>query len=1228
MYDNCGKKSVFGGSIPCVNNTKAKTPTKRASELLHVICGSEFDTTSGVCCSEDQLLNLESNLKKAEPLISSCPACRKNFYDFFCKFTCSPDQATFVDVLKTSSAIDTKKEIVSELSIFVDNTTAGRFFDSCKNIKFSATNGYAMDLIGGGAKNYLQFLKFLGDEKPLLGGSPFQINFEYDLSEKQRKSGLVFDVIPMNSCNDSVYKCACSDCPSACPKLPPFHPFTRTCVIFGKLPCFSFVVMIFWAVLILALGLYHVQLVRTKRKKWQSLSEMGENDNPLAHIHDDDDDETEDLPLVTSHCSGSHKDSRFKEQLISFRNDVIHNLQTGFDKLGYFCANEPLKTISVALFICIICCFGLLSLEWETDPVKLWVSPNEPALHNAQYFEATFGEWFRVEQIFVASKNNSESILTWENVQWWFEKEQQLNQLQNGNDLLPLEEFCFKPLGETCAIESFTQYFNGDIRYISPDSWQRDLLSCTNSPVNCLPSFQQPLKKNILFSDDDVLNSRAFVVTLLLNKYLDNSAYTERVVQYEHLLQKWIQELQHERPDLDISFSTEISLEEELNKSTNTDAKVVAISYLVMFLYASIALGGKLPASLSWRTFVETRFLLGISGIIIILLSVASAAGIFAFLGVKSTLIIAEVIPFLVLAIGVDNIFLIVHKLRVESEISPETDIADRIAASLGKIGPSCLLSACLQVSMFLLAATVQMPAVRNFALYSAGAVLINFLLQMTAFISILSLDQQRLEQGKLDLFPWITVGRISLDDSENNGENYIEYEFSTFFREKFAPWLLKPLTKKKILSAFILWLGVSLSLLPNIELGLDQKLALPQGSYLIDYFNSVYEYLNVGPPAFFVLRDVDVTKRNHQQSICGKFSTCDEFSVANILEQEYKRSHKSTIAEPASNWLDDFFNWLNPQLDQCCRLKQGSPDEFCTPFAPSRQCKPCYEERNPPYNILMEGLPENEEFMRFFNQWITEPSDPCPLGGKAPYSSSINYTQDVIKGSYLRTSHTPLRSQKDFIEAYENLRRVVEEIKNLQNDSIDIFAYSPFYVFFVQYGSIVKTTIATIAIAMAIIFTVSSLLLGLFRVALILTTVTAMVLVNIGGIMAVWGISLNAVSLVNLVICLGLAVEFTVHIAKGYLDAREEDDEEQLYNLFMDTGGVADARANAVYRTLSLVGAAVVEGITMTKLIGISVLAFTQSQIFEVYYFRMWLSLVVVASVHALVLLPVILAF
>ena len=53
-----------------------------------------------------------------------------------------------------------------------------------------------------------------------------------------------------------------------------------------------------------------------------------------------------------------------------------------------------------------------------------------------------------------------------------------------------------------------------------------------------------------------------------------------------------------------------------------------------------------------------------------------------------------------------------------------------------------------------------------------------------------------------------------------------------------------------------------------------------------------------------------------------------------------------------------------------------------------------------------------------------------------------------------------------------------------------------------------------------------------------------------------------------------------------------------------------------------------VFSGITLTKLIGISVLALTRSKLLEVYFFRMWLSLILSGALHGLVLLPVVLSY
>ena len=49
--------------------------------------------------------------------------------------------------------------------------------------------------------------------------------------------------------------------------------------------------------------------------------------------------------------------------------------------------------------------------------------------------------------------------------------------------------------------------------------------------------------------------------------------------------------------------------------------------------------------------------------------------------------------------------------------------------------------------------------------------------------------------------------------------------------------------------------------------------------------------------------------------------------------------------------------------------------------------------------------------------------------------------------------------------------------------------------------------------------------------------------------------------------------------------------------------------------------------GITLTKFVGVTVLAFTRSKIFEIYYFRIWLALVIFAALHGLMFFPVLLS-
>lgn len=68
------------------------------------------------------------------------------------------------------------------------------------------------------------------------------------------------------------------------------------------------------------------------------------------------------------------------------------------------------------------------------------------------------------------------------------------------------------------------------------------------------------------------------------------------------------------------------------------------------------------PSSLSK---VDLKILVGLFGVGMVLVAVLAALGLLSYIGIMGSLIIIEVVPFLVLAVGVDNLFILVHSYEV-----------------------------------------------------------------------------------------------------------------------------------------------------------------------------------------------------------------------------------------------------------------------------------------------------------------------------------------------------------------------------------------------------------------------------------------------------------------------------------------------------------------------------------------------------------------------------------
>ncbi|CAG8485397.1 6346_t:CDS:2 [Paraglomus occultum] len=163
------------------------------------------------------------------------------------------------------------------------------------------------------------------------------------------------------------------------------------------------------------------------------------------------------------------------------------------------------------------------------------------------------------------------------------------------------------------------------------------------------------------------------------------------------------------------------------------------LGYLVGFLYVSLSLGR--------LNLVKSKFGLGFAALAQVFASLTVALSICSLLGFKLTILPWEILPFMIMIVGVDNIFQLTNAV---TSTSMQLPVTERVAAGIGAVGPSMTKRLCVELIVLLICAAISIDSVQEFCLFTSISVVIDYILQMTFFVATLSIDIKRLEMADL----------------------------------------------------------------------------------------------------------------------------------------------------------------------------------------------------------------------------------------------------------------------------------------------------------------------------------------------------------------------------------------------------------------------------------------------------------------------------------------------
>lgn len=879
-----------------------------------------------------------------------------------------------------------------------------------------------------------------------------------------------------------------------------------------------------------------------------------------------------------------------------YANFVDSTFASCFKRIGYVIGSRPFASILLSLLVLLLTCVGFTNFYSESRGDKLWVPQNTQGQRDKKTYDSYF-QGSRIEYALIEAKEKhamlSKDLLS--DVMMLYEQVHELGVVVDG-ETESLSSLCTKDYsnGDPCLITSVLENWSYNRSTLDAEANDTTVLITLNEG-NDPDDLETTLGDIQTNGNEEVTAAQAAVIYFFIedNKETVNGEYVdEKAFEWEEEYLNFLEDPSKygfDFSNLNIYRFATRSFGDEFGEAIQGDISLLLIAYFVLLCYVAINLGH------AGSSFVKMRIGLSFVVIVTVGLSIAASTGLCSGLGIMYTPL-HSVLPFVILGIGVDDSFVISDAF---DSIPQTVPIPERISRALSHAGVSITITSMTDFAAFAISSTTSIPALSSFCIYAAFGVLFLFIFQISFFSAFLALDARRQLANRPDILCCIQSSSDSTirhesnsaehkivspeqsnedkpysvvtsyegknvagpDEKNHSNQGFIHY----FIGEIYAPFLMKPAVKAITIALFTGLLAFSIIGASQLSVESAERSFIPDGSYLLDTLNAVDKYFGEnGANIDIVFHEFDQFEKQYVMA-----------DIQSVLAKYDEKSPylKDPFGPTFDSWYNSYIYWLN-----------------------STQPGTSFDENGRPNN--------RSEFYSTLNTFLNSPDG-------IQYNSSVvmNSMRTDILASKVKIQQQSLakysqgRLQRDADKAVE----AMDDLRDICNDlDGSAFPWTPSYIDIESLKSIKKELAHNILSSIIAVFVIVLLLVGSPLASILICGCVVSTLVGLLGVMYYWDLVIDSVAVINLVLAIGLAVDYSAHVGHS----------------FMTLSGTKNERA---IKSLGHIGAAVLNG-ALSTFLAVMLLSVSESYVFRVL-FKQFFATVVIGCGHGLILLPVLLS-